>query len=77
MSAGTTASGEEFGKDFNLNSLPKMRAAYQCFPIRDAVRTVLSWTPYQPDYMDFLPTEDELQAELMRENQLLNKDQPC
>ena len=28
-------------------------------------------------YINFLPTEDELQAELQREYRLLTKDKPC
>ena len=33
---------KEFGKGFDLTNLRKMRAFYQCFPIRDAVRLELS-----------------------------------
>lgn len=38
---------KEFGKGFDLTNLRKMRAFYQCFPIRDALRLELSWTHYR------------------------------
>ncbi|MFC1234419.1 YhcG family protein [Vibrio sp. F74] len=38
---------EEFGKGFDLTNLRKMRAFYQCFENRDALRLELSWTHYR------------------------------
>ncbi|MBN4073221.1 DUF1016 family protein [Mariprofundus ferrooxydans] len=38
---------EEFDKGFDVRNLRNMRAFYVCFPIRDAVRTELSWTHYR------------------------------
>jgi len=38
---------DEFGKGFDVRNLRNMRAFYQCYPIRDAVRTELSWTHYR------------------------------
>ena len=38
---------KEFGKGFDLTNLRKMRAFYQRFPIRDALRLELSWTHYR------------------------------
>ncbi|MBK6295748.1 MAG: DUF1016 family protein [Rhodoferax sp.] len=37
----------EFGKGFDTTNLRHMRAFYQAFPIRDAVRRELSWTHYR------------------------------
>jgi hypothetical protein len=37
----------EFGRGFDANNLRHMRAFYQAFPIRDALRRELSWTHYQ------------------------------
>jgi predicted nuclease of restriction endonuclease-like (RecB) superfamily len=37
----------EFGKGFDLRNLRNMRQFYQVFPIRNAVRTELSWTHYR------------------------------
>ncbi len=37
----------EFGKGFNIRNLRNMRAFYQLFPIRHALRTELSWTHYR------------------------------
>jgi len=37
----------EFGKGFDERNLRHMRAFYQAFPIRNAVRTELSWTHYR------------------------------
>ncbi len=37
----------EFGKGFDLTNLRKMRQFYLTFPIRDALRTELSWTHYR------------------------------
>tara|TARA_R110002110_G_scaffold415697_2_gene653873 strand:+ start:38966 stop:39706 length:741 start_codon:yes stop_codon:yes gene_type:complete len=37
----------EFGKGFNVRNLRNMRAFYQAFPIRNALRTELSWTQYR------------------------------
>ncbi|TDX22940.1 putative nuclease of restriction endonuclease-like (RecB) superfamily [Modicisalibacter xianhensis] len=37
----------EFGKGFDVRNLRNMRAFYQTFPIRNAVRTELSWTHYR------------------------------
>lgn len=38
---------EEFGKGFNVRNLRNMRAFYQAFPNRNALRTELSWTHYR------------------------------
>ena len=38
---------EEFGKGFTERSLRFMRQFYQTFPIRNALRTELSWTHYR------------------------------
>ncbi|GIU43749.1 hypothetical protein TUM4438_13370 [Shewanella sairae] len=37
----------EFGKGFDVRNLRNMRMFYQTFPIRDALRTELSWTHYR------------------------------
>jgi hypothetical protein len=37
----------EFGKGFDVRNLRNMRMFYQAFPIRDALRTELSWTHYR------------------------------
>ena len=37
----------EFGKGFDLRNLRNMRQFYLVFPIRNAVRTELSWTHYR------------------------------
>lgn len=37
----------EFGKGFDVRNLRNMRAFYLSFPIRNAVRTELSWTHYR------------------------------
>jgi predicted nuclease of restriction endonuclease-like (RecB) superfamily len=39
--------GREFGKGFDVSNLRHMRAFYQSFPIRDALRPELSWTHYR------------------------------
>ena len=36
---------EEFGKGFDATNLRLMRQFYQAFPIRDALRRELSWSP--------------------------------
>lgn len=36
-----------FGKGFDERNLRNMRSFFQCFPIRNAVRTELSWTHYR------------------------------
>ena len=38
---------ERLGKGFDVRNLRNMRAFYQAFPIRNAVRTELSWTHYR------------------------------
>ena len=38
---------ERFGKGFNERNLRNMRAFYQLYPIRNAVRSELSWTHYR------------------------------
>jgi len=38
---------EEFGKGFNERSLRQMRQFYNTFPIRNALRSELSWTHYR------------------------------
>lgn len=38
---------DEFGKGFDVRNLRNMHAFYQAFPIRNAVRTELSWTHYR------------------------------
>ena len=38
---------EQFGKGFDVSNLRNMRQFYQLFPIRDAVRSELSWTHYR------------------------------
>ena len=38
---------ELFGKGFDERNLRHMRAFFQCFPIRDAVRSELGWTHYR------------------------------
>lgn len=38
---------ERLGKGFDVRNLRNMRAFYQTFPIRDALRTELSWTHYR------------------------------
>jgi predicted nuclease of restriction endonuclease-like (RecB) superfamily len=38
---------QEFGKGFDERNLRNMRAFYQTFPIRNAVRTELAWTHYR------------------------------
>lgn len=38
---------ERLGKGFDVGNLRNMRQFYQCFPIRDAVRSELSWTHYR------------------------------
>lgn len=37
----------KFGKGFDVRNLRNMRAFYLCYPIRNAVRTELSWTHYR------------------------------
>ncbi len=37
----------EFGRGFDVTNLRHMRAFYQAFPIRDALRRELSWTHYR------------------------------
>lgn len=37
----------QFGKGFDASNLRYMRLFYQAFPIRDALRHELSWTPYR------------------------------
>jgi hypothetical protein len=77
----------EFGKGFDERNLRHMRGFYQAFPIWNAVRTELSWTHYRTRlrvdseharqwYMNetatlVLPTEEELRAELDREQALV------
>lgn len=56
----------EFGKGFDERNLRHMRAFYAGFPIWNALRSELSWTHYRT-----LLTEDELRAELDREQRLL------
>ena len=38
---------QRLGKGFDIRNLRNMRAFYQTFPIRDALRTELSWTHYR------------------------------
>ncbi|MGL5110616.1 MAG: PDDEXK nuclease domain-containing protein [Vibrio ordalii] len=38
---------QEFGKGFDVRNLRNMRSFYLAFPIRNAVRTELSWTHYR------------------------------
>jgi len=38
---------EQFGKGFDVGNLRNMRQFYQTYPIRDAVRSELSWTHYR------------------------------
>ena len=38
---------QEFGRGFDVTNLRHMRAFYQAFPIRDALRPELSWTHYR------------------------------
>lgn len=38
---------DEFGKGFDERNLRNMRALYQTFPIRNALRSELSWTHYR------------------------------
>ena len=38
---------ERLGKGFDVRNLRNMRAFYQAFPIRNALRTELSWTHYR------------------------------
>jgi predicted PolB exonuclease-like 3'-5' exonuclease len=38
---------DEFGKGFDVRNLRNMRAFFQAFPIRNALRTELSWTHSQ------------------------------
>jgi predicted nuclease of restriction endonuclease-like (RecB) superfamily len=38
---------EEFGRGFDRTNLLRMRALYQTYPIRDALRLELSWTHYR------------------------------
>ncbi|SHO57047.1 PDDEXK nuclease domain-containing protein [Vibrio quintilis] len=38
---------KEFGKGFDVRNLRNMRSFYLAFPIRNAVRTELSWTHYR------------------------------
>lgn len=38
---------DEFGKGFDERNLRNMRALYQAFPIRNALRSELSWTHYR------------------------------
>lgn len=44
LSARLTA---QFGRGFDERNLRNMRLFFQCFPIRNAVRTELSWTHYR------------------------------
>ncbi len=37
----------EFGKGFDIGNLRNMRQFYLAYPIRDAVRSELSWTHYR------------------------------
>lgn len=43
----STSLTAEFGKGFDVRNLRNMRLFYQMFPIRNAVRTELSWTHYR------------------------------
>jgi predicted nuclease of restriction endonuclease-like (RecB) superfamily len=43
----STSLTEEFGKGFDVRNLRNMRSFYLVFPIRNAVRTELSWTHYR------------------------------
>ena len=38
---------QEFGRGFDVRNLRNMRAVYQAFPNRNALRTELSWTHYR------------------------------
>ena len=38
---------EEFGKGFDIRNLRNMRSFYLAFPIRNALRTELTWTHYR------------------------------
>lgn len=38
---------QEFGRGFDVKNLRHMRAFYQAFPIRDALRRELSWMHYR------------------------------
>jgi len=38
---------ERLGKGFDVRNLRNMRSFFQTFPIRNALRTELSWTPYR------------------------------
>jgi hypothetical protein len=71
----------EFGRGFDASNLRNMRLFYQAFPICDALRPELSWTHYRTllrvddvqarKYKLVLPSEEELRAELEREQSLL------
>lgn len=56
LSASLTA---EFGKGFDIRNLRYMRSFYLAFPIRNALRTELSWTHYRT----LLRIENELARE--------------
>lgn len=43
----STSLTAEFGKGFDVRNLRNMRSFYTAFPIRNAVRTELSWTHYR------------------------------
>ncbi len=47
LETGSSCLTAEFGKGFSVRNLRKMRAFYQAFPIRNALRTELSWTHYR------------------------------
>lgn len=47
LQALSTQLTERLGKGFDVRNLRNMRAFYQTFPIRDALRTELSWTHYR------------------------------
>ncbi len=71
LAEGLTA---EFGKGFDERNLRHMRAFYIIFPNWNALRSELSWTHYRSLLRideRLLPSEEELRAELVREQRFL------
>ncbi|WP_080059071.1 DUF1016 N-terminal domain-containing protein [Spirosoma aerolatum] len=68
-------------QDFDESNLRYIRLFYKAFPIRDALRHELSWTHvlngsqqlFASKCKLFLPTEEELMAEIERDKQLLEQ----
>ena len=60
-----------FGKGFDVSNLRNMRWFYSIFTIQETLSPKLSWSCFSSKYLPFLPTEEELRIELLRERKML------